>query len=1077
MTQPSVPVLSEGNSPAMLQLALGPQDPPSSRPMAGCLGGRVHRYEFDPAGGVVRLDLPDGAVTANPNTVIDWAFYADGDSAVHAPYAALAVTVDVRFSDGKRLSDDLRVRDRYGFPITAEAQFAARWSMPEQWSADSVSLAPRFGQDGVIEVVLGASSLLGQGVGIVAGFVEIRVRESDWSHARTPAEQVDTRRGAHSGDRFSRGNTLPLVAVPHGFTFVTPATDASNSRWPYRAFLHDDAAGRRLEAIQFSHQPSPWMNDRGVLQLMPYGGRPASDKEKRRRWILKDTEVAMPHRWSAELDGGLAVEVTATSHAAAFRVSGTDDRAAVGFVIDQRDNRGQLRFLGADRFEGWVPEELDQGNQPRTFFAGRVLTPVVDHGALDDAGRGDVAGFIGGIGACEVRVAISYLSTEQARRSLALEAPDDVSWDEVATSTRAEWDPLLGRVVIPPLAEGQWSHLRLADEERRAILSHSLYRMHLYPNTSAENVATSESPAWRFADPMVPAGRHTSRETGAPVGEGDIVVNNGYWDTYRTVWSALALLDAPLTSRLANGILEQYRRGGWMARWSAPGYEDCMVGTSSDQVFADVERWGVELDAETAFESGWRNACEPSAHPDRGRKGIGAARFSGFVSRDVHEGMSWSLENSISDAALGRMAERLSDRNGSARLDAFARCFRNRSLAYRSLFDPGRGFFRGRLADGSFPDEDFDPRTWGGDNVETTAWGMSVAAVHDGAGLAELYGGPVGLRSHLDALFAEPETGEQRFAGSYGAVIHEQREARALRSGQCAISNQPAHHIPFMYAFTDQPWRAGVTAHALAARLFAGGMIGQGLPGDEDNGEMSAWWLWAALGLYPLELASGEVLIGCPLLDDVEVHRGGGGRLRIRSDRSRPDARVLVGARLDGVALPTCWLPIDALLGEHGAAPVLLELTFSHEDENPVALGAGTTTVRPQHGDLTGSGSGAMASHPTIPADSLFDDAGTTGVPLAPGHWVGWCFDEPTVVTDVTLTVAKPAAVRSLMWEASVDGETFVPVATTHIEALHPDRTTPFRISNPQRWRAIRVAALVPVVLTQIELYALDGPA
>ncbi|WP_338371898.1 glycoside hydrolase domain-containing protein, partial [Enterococcus faecium] len=174
----------------------------------------------------------------------------------------------------------------------------------------------------------------------------------------------------------------------------------------------------------------------------------------------------------------------------------------------------------------------------------------------------------------------------------------------------------------------------------------------------------------------------------------------------------------------------------------------------------------------------------------------------------------------------------------------------------RTLFDPDTGFFRGRDSLGEFAGG-FDPRSWGGDNVETNAWGMSVGAVHDGAGLADLHGGPERLGRHLDALFAEPETVDERFGGAYGTVIHEQREARALRSGMCAISNQPAHHIPFMYAFSDRPWQTASVVHDLAGRLFAGAQIGQGYPGDEDNGEMSAWWLWAALGLYPLELASG----------------------------------------------------------------------------------------------------------------------------------------------------------------------------------------------------------------------------
>ena len=1054
---------------ATLQPASGPEDPPSSRPLAGCLRGQVYRYEFDPASGIQRLEMLDGSITATEGTVVDWAFYADGVAAVHPPHAALAVTIDVRFMDGTRLSDDPLVRDRYDFPITAEAQFNARWSMPEQWSANSVSLGPRTGDRGVVEVVLGASSLLGEVTGMVSGFVEVVVRERSPSNSLTGVERVDTRRGTHSGTRFSRGNTIPAVAVPHGFTFITPATDAANPSWPYQPFVHDDARGRRLEAIQFSHQPSPWIGDRGVLQLMPFRDGPVSDREVRRRWIMHGSEVAMPHRWSAELDDGCAVAVTATSHAAAFRVVSADPSAVVGLVVDQLYNHGELRFTAPDRLEGWVPEEPEQGNQPRTFFAGRVLTSVTGHGHLDDASRGTVAGFVAGLGACEVRVAISYLSTEQAWRSLELEAPAEVCWDELSGRAHDEWERVLGRVVVPPLPEAASRHRALADQERRAILAHALYRMHLYPNTSGENAGTAESPQWFFADPMLAAAAHTSGRTGAPVAAGDVVVNNGYWDTYRTVWSALSLLDGPLAARLADGTLEQYRRGGWMTRWSAPGYVDCMVGTSSDQIFADVERWGVPLDAEAAFESGWRNACEPSPHTDRGRNGIRTARFTGFVSRDVTEGMSWSLENAISDASLGRMAGRLFERTDDSRYDAFERYFRNRSLAYRSMFDPRHGFFRGRLADGSFPDEDFDPRMWGGDNVETNAWGMSVTAVHDGAGLAELYGGPVGLRHHLDALFGRPEMADPRFAGTYEMVIHEQREARALRSGQCAISNQPAHHIPYMYAFTDQPWRAGATAHGLAARLFAGGMIGQGFPGDEDNGEMSAWWLWAALGLYPLELGSGELLIGCPLLDDVEVHRAGGARLRIRTDRSRPDARVLTAAHLNGVALRTCWLPIDELQDD-----AVLELQFAHEDEDPSALGPGVTAGRMYRQDLTGTATGQIVSTPGITAENVFDDGASDDVILAPGQWVGWCFDDPVTVTDATVTVGANASVGSLLWEASVHGQTFAPVSMTHQETLLARRTTPFRFDAPKRWRAVRVLATAPVSLSQVELFALE---
>ncbi|WP_244268109.1 glycoside hydrolase domain-containing protein [Microbacterium foliorum] len=1077
----------------------GPLGPPSSRPRSGVLRGQVFAFSFDPSAGEQRVDVPGfDDVPVTPDTVLHWAFYADGDAATLAPHAALAVTVDARAVDGTRLSDVAAVRDRYDVPLTPEAQFAARWSMPEQWNADTVSLAPMHADPTrrtsvAVELVLGTGSLAGSS-GLpaqVTGFVQCVIAEQPAiDEALPPVERVDTRRGSHSGPRFSRGNTIPAVALPHGFTFVTPATDASDTRWPYRPGIHDDPPGRRLEALQFSHQPSPWIGDRSVLQLMPFDGRPTSERAARRRWITPGTERARPHEYAVELGGGLRAEMTATSHTAAFRVHSTDTGtgtdtdagAIVGFVIDQPTDEGRLVWTD-DGFAGWTPEgPEDWGNAPRCYFAGTVRRREGDdaadlHGALDDDGRARVAGYVGGHGSLEVRVAVSFLSVEQARRSLDLEAPADVTYDELRATAAASWNRVLGRVTIPPLPAAHAPHRRLAHEENRDRLAAALHRMHLYPNTAAENTGTADAPAWRFADVFAAREPFGERETSAPIVDGELVVNNGYWDTYRTEWPALALLDPALTGRLLDGQLAQYRRGGWMARWSAPAYVDSMVGTSSDQIFADAARWGVDFDRREAFESGWRNACEPGPDALRGRKGIGRGRFTGYISSDVPEGMSWTIENAVSDAALGRFAAQLASDplaspTDAARYRAFARYFANRALSYRSLFDPETRFFRGRDDRGSFSSEPFDPRVWGGDNVETNAWGMSVGAVHDGAGLAALHGGPADFGRHLDALFAEPETADERFGGSYGTVIHEQREARALRSGMCAISNQPAHHIPFMYAYSDRPWRAAAIVHELAGRLFAGAHIGQGFPGDEDNGEMSAWWLWAALGLYPLELASGLLRIGSPLLDDIRVDRADGSSLRIRSHRTGSNAHVLRRARLDGVDLPTADLPIDAVAGARD-----LDLDFGGDPSDALERGD-----RPPEGisarrhDLTADGIHVIASPGVVEAGRLFDDgdpSGSGGVALAAGDWVGCRFAEPRAVSDVTVTMVTAVASSRLRWQViGADGR-WTALATGYEAELPSDRTTPFELESRVVTSGIRLRADVEVTIRQLEVFDL----
>ncbi|WP_262001770.1 GH92 family glycosyl hydrolase [Microbacterium sp. Mcb102] len=1070
-------------SAAHLTPADGPADPPSSRPRAGVLPGPVFAFAFDPSAGEQRVDVPGLTdLEISPDTVLHWAFYADGPAATLSPHAALAVTVDVRFADGARLSDTSAVRDRYDFPLTAQAQFAARWSLPEQWNADTVSLAPFARRSGTVEVVLCAASLPGTAdlPARCTGFVQVVIEERAPSADLTPVERVDTRRGSHSGPRFSRGNTIPAVAMPHGFTFVTPATAAEDARWPYRPFVHDDPQGRRLEALQFSHQPSPWIGDRSVLQLMPFLGAPTSRRAGRRRWITPGSERARPHEYSADLGDGLQVEMTATSHTAAFRVRGADAAAPVGFVIDQLTDAGRLFWTDAGGFEGWIPEgPEDWGNAPRCFFAGSILrTPhgveTDERGPLDDDGRGRVAGYIGGRGALEVRIGISFLSIDQARHSLDSEAPATIPYEELRGAAAASWNRLLGRVTIPPLPDAEAPYRTLADEEHRSRIAAALHRMHLYPNSAAENAGTAEAPVWRFAD--VFAARESHDESGvAPAVDGELVVNNGYWDTYRTEWPALALLDPSLAGRLLDGQLEQYRRGGWMARWSAPGYVDSMVGTSSDQIFADAARWGVDFDRVTAFESGWRNACEPGPDARRGRKGIARGRFTGYIPSEVPEGMSWSIENAVSDAALGRLAAQLATESATAadaaRYRSFARYFANRARSYRTLFDEDTGFFRGRDDQEAFSASGFDPRSWGGDNVETNAWGMSVGAVHDGAGLADLYGGPAGLGRHLDALFAEPETADERFGGAYGTVIHEQREARALRSGMCAISNQPAHHIPFMYAFSDRPWQSAPLVHDLAARLFAGAHIGQGFPGDEDNGEMSAWWLWAALGLYPLELASGRLRIGSPRFDDIRVDRENGSSLRIRSRRATPSAHILQEARLDGVPLRSADLPIDALSGD-----AVLELDFGVDPAAALEAGSSLHDLAIWCPDLAPGAGEVVASTDTIHPDRVFDDgvpSGDAGVALRRGEWVGWRFEEPRGVTDVSVTVAATASSSALRWEAEGTDGQWMPVTMTHRAELPADRTTPFTLTARTVTSALRVRAVAEVTLRQLEIFDL----
>jgi predicted alpha-1,2-mannosidase len=343
-----------------------------------------------------------------------------------------------------------------------------------------------------------------------------------------------------------------------------------------------------------------------------------------------------------------------------------------------------------------------------------------------------------------------------------------------------------------------------------------------------------------------------------------------------------------------------------------------MVGTSSDVVIADAMAAGVPLlHPEDAYDSILRDASSSRPSPEVGRPDTTP---EGFVSTATGEGLSWTLENAISDFGAAVASAWMLDHASAddPRRDEYAAnilWFRARAMAFVDCFEPESGFFVGRRSDGVFraTGSDVDPRIWGGDYTETNAWGMAFTVPHDGETLARLHGGRAGLRRKLDEFFVTPETGRIEVAGSYGAVIHEMTEARDVRMGMFGLSNQPAHHIPFMYAFTDAPRRTDRIVREAVRRCFLGSEIGQGYPGDEDNGELSAWFVFAAMGLYPLTPGSGEYVITAPSVLSTTLRFPDGAITTVRALAADATHDFVQQVRVDGVQWESAALPIALL--------------------------------------------------------------------------------------------------------------------------------------------------------------------
>lgn len=985
----------------------GPAHVPAGRPGVGLTSEHARRIAHGGAGRTVVLDGLDVPLEAGTQLRCTLLPVLDQELTYRSTYVA----VDLLLDDGTWLLETepgRELRDQHRMLATAVGQGEARILVPDHWNVVRVDL------DRAAELLPGrrvrAAAVVtappdGGDTKVWLDAVTVGPRQERTVTGRT--DLVDTRRGTHSSGAYSRGNNVPAAAVPNGFTMWVPLTDASTERWLYSWAAHNGPDNRpRLQGIGISHEPSPWMGDRDQLAFHLVAaqpdeeGTPDAGLEARALAFSHDAETARPHRYGVDLEGGSRIDVATSDHGGVLRFTFPPGATTGHLIVDAVSDAGAdgppvaVTVHDDGTLTGWSDHgsPLSVGRS-RMYVVGQVSRPVLRTGrargrehatyatvALDPAaGPGGQADRT-----VEVRVATSYISEDLAWRALDREVSG--SFDDVAERARTQWEERLGVLDV----EG-------ATEEQQVTLYSNLYRLNLYPSSYTEFGTDGELV---HASPVL---------DGAPVVPGEMFVNHGFWDTYRTCWPAYALLYPDVAARLADGFVQQYREGGWVARWSSPGYADLMTGTSSDVAFADLYLRDVPLpDPLATYDAGLRNATALPTRSGVGRKGQDFALTHGWVPRDVDESVSWGLEGYINDAGLARMAEALADAPGTPddrrpALRDEAAYLRQSSLGYVHLFDAGTGFFRGRDRDGSFGSGPFDPDEWGGDYTESDAWNFLFHPVHDGAGLAALHGGRAGLERLLERFFATPERADK--PGTYGSVIHEMVEARDVRMGQFGQSNQVSHHIAYAWLFAGRPDRAQETVREVLARLWTGNEIGQGYHGDEDNGEMSAWYVLSALGLYPLEIGSSRWAVGSPLFERAVVHR--------------PDGDLVVEA--PGAADSWYVAGLDVVAGSAG--------------DGAGGDGAARAVTSPtvEHGDLTGGATlrFAMSGTPTSwgapesdgpGRDPAGVDAGSDSEPVRPwrradGGWHGADGSLPRLTDGDLTTSAEVAGV--LEWRPS----------------------------------------------------------
>lgn len=678
-----------------------------------------------------------------------------------------------------------------------------------------------------------------------------------------PVGLVNPLQGTHSHFGFSTGNTLPLIARPFGMTHWAPQTAEARGGW----FYHPD--DRWFEGVRATHQPSPWISDYGWFVVMPQTGDLKPTAAGRRSAYRPEDAAFHPHLLRADLIRyDCTVELTPTERCAVlraqFRADADPIRAAQTRRIIVEPGSGAAAHVeilpDARTLRGWT--RANSGGVPEGFalyFVAVFDTPLTGWGTFRSdssrpgatEGEGERAGgyveFAPGTGTVEARIATSFIGWEQAEENLRREI-GSLSFDEVRSRSEAVWNETLGRL----RAEG-------GTEEQRRTLASCLYRTQLFPRDFHETAPGG-------------AARHFSPYTGK-VQDGPLVTDNGFWDTYRTVYPLFALACPERLSTILEGWLNCYRESDWFPTWASPGHRLCMVGTHADAVFADAVVKGVGgFDLATAY-AGLRKHAYEIVEDDTGfgRLGLRDYLALGYVPDDRvhHAATSRTLDYAYDDFCIAQVAKALGQSNDATELT-------RRAENWRHVFDPAVGMMRGRNADGTWRTP-WDPYEWGGPFVEGGAWQHAWGVPHDPAGLIAAMGGPEAFVEKLERMLTQTPGFR---VGSYGVEIHEMTEMACAGFGQYAHSNQPVHHALYLFACAGRPDRTQYWVRRVLAELYSPDR----LPGDEDNGEMSAWYVLSALGLYPLCPGHPSYVLGSPLFPTLHLTLPEGKTLTVRAE-------------------------------------------------------------------------------------------------------------------------------------------------------------------------------------------------
>ena len=672
---------------------------------------------------------------------------------------------------------------------------------------------------------------------ILLSLLSLQVQAQEISYV----DYVNPLVGTLSDFELSSGNTYPVISRPWGMNSWTPQTGKMGDGWQYTY------SAKKMRGFKQTHQPSPWINDYGQFSVMPMvGDSVIFDEDKRASWFSHKAEQAKPYSYSVYLaDYDTEVEFAPSERAVAFSVKYGEQSTMQTrwLLVDAFDGGSSLRQLDAYTLVGI--SRKNSGGVPSNFanyFVVRFTHPITE---LKTQTTQDKQGLSHSMVAVRLKteeraqtfyIASSFVSEEQALINLKEVLGQSVK--AIAEIGRAEWNKLLGRIAVK------------GEEQKSRTFYSNLYRCLLFPRRFYELNQRGDT-------------IHYSPYNGK-VERGYMYTDTGVWDTFRALFPLINLVYPEEGAKMQEGMLSAYRESGFFPEWASPGHRDCMVGNNSASVVADAFLKGLGRVDTTELIKGLLKSTE-NRHPQiksTGRWGHEYYNKLGYIPCDVdiNESAARTLEYAYDDWCIMQVLKRAKADSAQIQL------FKKRSLNYRNLYDNSSGWMRGRTKQGDW-EKPFSPYKWGGVFTEGNAIHYTWSVFHDVQGLIDLMGGDKSFINKLDTVFTMPPLFDNSY---YGFTIHEIREMQIMNMGNYAHGNQPIQHMIYLYNYAGATYKAQKRIREVMDRFYSDAP--DGYCGDEDNGQTSAWYVFSALGFYPVTPAHQEYVIGVPYFKEVTLN-------------------------------------------------------------------------------------------------------------------------------------------------------------------------------------------------------------